>query len=608
MRRWLALVLVLVAVLGVALALTRQRIETVSARLWEPGQMLVVVLPEAAALDLVPGARQALGVSPSSRKTADFFTEISTGAPHERVGSGPRGRLGALAAALTAATKTVVVSVLTGTDAVFAKSARDAFEPPGGFTPPPSISKASRPPDLLVVAALSGDQVAALEDWSTRPATLILGVPADERTPLRILAAGAEGGLLGNGIARRPGIATPYDVATTVLAQFDLRPPSDFVGRPLHVVRGAGGPGTEGGAKVLDDLARRLARDAGHEQSLTAYTVSAGIGLGGLVPLFLTFAGKRRLALRAAGGGVTASAGYLIAQFIPSPRGDVRALAVGGAFVAGAILSRKRDPVRWAAGVFGVVAFATAVLAVWAALRPAGEPALSLWGNPLESWRFYGLRNFQVAFLCAGAVVGAAALGARSMALAVLAGAAALIAGAPDIGANYVGVLTLVFGAALAVFVLARGGFRWRDAAGALLVGGAAFVGALIADTGTVSSHGGRAAERISDGGMGALLDVVRNRLAVNGDKILSMPGGPLWVLLIAAITIGMLVWAVRSRGASLSVRAAVGAGAAMTLAVMALEDSGLGAGTITAYGPMAIWIAAIVPELRITRTTGGPG
>lgn len=312
--------------------------------------------------------------------------------------------------------------------------------------------------------------------------------------------------------------------------------------------------------------------------------------------------------MRIAGGGATASAGYLVAQFVPSPRGDVRALAVLAAFLLGILLSLRRDPVRLAAGVFAAVAVATAVLAVWAALRPAGEPALSFWGNPLVSWRFFGLRNFQVSFLAAGAVVGAAALGARPLVLALTGGAAAFVAGSPAIGANYVGVLTLVFGAALAAFTVAAGKLRVRGALLAVLIAGVAFVGALAADTGSVSSHGGRAAERISEGGAEALARVVGDRLAVNGDKIVSMPGGPAWVALIGLGAIGFLAWTLRARAPGAGVLAAVGAGAAMTLAVLALEDSGLAAGTITAYGPMAVWIASVVPGLGRVRASPPPG
>jgi hypothetical protein len=607
MRRVLLLTIVVVAGLGAGMTLTRQRVEVLPGRLWEPGQMLVVVMPQAEALELVPGAPQAFGAYPPSRETADFFGEISAGAPRRRVGSGPRGRFGRLFDALAAGRMRVAFREERGASPELANLARLTFTERYRLTPPPPMDEATRASsNLLVVTAATSDQVEALQAWSERPAALILGVAY--KAPVRVLAAGAEGGLLGDGIARRPGIATPYDVAATVLAQFDLRGSSeDFVGRPLRVVRGAGGAGREGGGDEIEATERRLERDATYEQSLTAYTVAVGIGLGGLVPLFLGLAGRKKLALRIAGGGATASAGYLVAQFIPSPRGDVRALAVAAAFVIGIVVSRRFDPVRWTAGVFALVAFATTVLAVWSALRPGSEPALSFWGNPLVSWRFYGLRNFQVAFLAAGAVVAAAALGARPIMLMAAGGVAAFIAGSPAVGANYVGVLTIVFGAALAAFATMRGAFRWRDAVAATVTAGASFVGALAADAGSVTSHGGRAAERISEGGASALARVVGDRLAVNGDKIVSMPGGPLWLLLIAGLTIGLLVWGLRARGSNAGVRAAVGAGAAMTLAVMALEDSGLGAGTITAYGPMAVWIAAVVPRLK-TNPASQPG
>src|SRR5206468_11577342 len=137
-------------------------------------------------------------------------------------------------------------------------------------------------------------------------------------------------------------------------------------------------------------------------------------------------------------------------------------------------------------------AVATALLFVVAPLNAGGEPGLSIWGNPLTSWRFFGMQNAQAGTLAAGVVVWGVLAGLGVAALTATAILAAFVIGAPTIGANFVGVLTFTFGAALALLALSRRTVRPVHVviAGAVAIG--AFLLALLADVGSPVSHGGR--------------------------------------------------------------------------------------------------------------------
>jgi hypothetical protein len=602
MRRkllWGSLVL-LAAALVVLMGATQAQPGAVAGRLWPHGKVLVVAVPEQGARALAPSAPAALGAFPESRLAVDFFTEISRGAPAGRRLSG--GREGALRRALDGAGVTVQISFVPGSDLELLAASQSAFGDP--TTRPEelvSLDPSEDPPaDVLVVTAPDRDAVLELTPYRTRSAVLVLGVPPDGRTPVVVTVGHSLGrGLLGDSITRRPAIVTPYDVAATILEQQGVRRPKSFVGRPLRVVSGGGG-----GAESLSRLGERLERDVAFGQSLTAATMVLGLGLGFAIPIGLGIAGRREWAGRVATGGAFATAGYLGALFVPSPRGDVRAVALVAGLIAGLVV-RPRDRARFVAGLFVAVGAAMAILTIWAPLRPGGEPALSIWGDPLVSWRFFGLQNFEVAFL-GGAIAGAAALGAPAPAIAVIGAVVLLVAGAPRLGANFVGVLTFGFSGALAVLALARRGFRAWHVPVAGVVAVAAFTGALLADTGSVSSHGGRAVERISTGGFGAVVDVVRDRLTIGADAIRAMPGGLIWMSIGLLGVFAMIVWVMRHPEAPLGARVAIAAGLAGAVAVLALEDSGIKAAPVAGFPALMIWVQSFLASSRGSAPGGG--
>lgn len=542
----------------------------------QSGDLIVLALPEAGARAAAERGSVALGVYPESRRISVFFTEISRGAP--------RAPAGTLRDVLRAAGVGLRFGQHEGADPEIVAGLKRGFSVPEVLPPRGLIA----PGNVIVIAAASAEQVR--DTVAQARALLLIGVPGNGRTPIWISLGGSAGsGMLGNGIARRPGIVTPYDIAATILEQQGVPRPKGFIGRPLRVLRGAGD------ASAIDRLAERLERDDDFGQSLAAATVTVGLALGLAIPMLLVLAGRRQWAARVATGGAFATAGYLGALFVPSPRGDVRALVVVGAALLGAA-ARPHDRVRFVGGLFLAVSAAMAVLTIWAALRPGGEPALSIWGNPLVSWRFFGLQNFEVAFL-GGGIVGAVALGLAAPAVAAIGVAVLAISGAPVLGANFVGVLTFGLGAALAVVATARRRFEWWQLLLAGVIAVAAFVLALLSDTGSISSHGGRAVDRISTGGLDAAVDVVRERLTIGADAIRAMPGGPVWVGLIVLVVLGMIWWALRAADRPLGPRVAIVGGLAAALAVLALEDSGVKASVPAGFPALMIWVQAVLGD-----------
>ncbi|MFY9586704.1 MAG: hypothetical protein WAT66_04535, partial [Actinomycetota bacterium] len=244
-----------------------------------------------------------------------------------------------------------------------------------------------------------------------------------------------------------------------------------------------------------------------------------------------------------------------------------------------------------AAGVF-------ALLVLVAPLRPGGLPGAAIWGDPLISWRFTGMQNFEVSFLAVCVVVWAVLAGLKPLALGLVAFAATVIIGAPTVGSNFVGVLTIAFGASLAVMALADGRVkRWHVlVSGGLAV--AAFAVSLLADAASPVSHGGRAARRISEGGFSTLVDFVQARLRLNLDLIRSFKLGTGFVLMAMMLVVVALLlrWGART-GAPQRGRAAVWAGAAMALSSLVLEDSGFYSGPIMLVGAAAAWMIVTASE-----------
>ncbi len=404
-------------------------------------------------------------------------------------------------------------------------------------------------------------------------------------------------GMLKGGVARRPGIVTPYDVGVTILRLAGLNPPEGFVGGRLHAAEELDT------VSRIDSLAGRLERDDSFAPGLAA----SAVGSGGLLVIFAWLSRLRRtvLAMRLAQAAVFVLPGWVLAEFIPSSAWGVRAIPIFVGVLLGAAI-KPRDPIRTMARVGFGSAAAFAVLVAVAPLNPGGEPGLSIWGNPLVSWRFFGVQNVQAAIIASGIVVWGVLAGLAAPVLAVVAVAAAIVTGAPAIGANFVGVLTFVFGAAVAVTAL----IRRRASVGQLLGSGAlavgAFVLALLADAGSPVSHGGRAARRISSDGWSAAWDLIEGRLRLNVELIGDFSGGWIFVALLLVTLAALIAWGLRTEQGPLRARVAVLAGGLMALASMVLEDSGFYSGAVLWFVAADAWLlVTLASKPEVTPPTG---
>jgi hypothetical protein len=547
-----------------------------------------VVLPEAEALEVFATRPFALGlgVFPESRDGGRFIEEIGRASP-SRDGSSPRGPR------FAEILRSAGVQVLAGPalEGDVGDTVEEAFEP--GFRAELGARRV-----LHVYSLLKSEDFARL--LPTSEAIVVVGLA--ERTPLRVgvcepgctTTAGQPRGVLVGSITRRPGLVTPYDLGATVLDRLGVDPiPEAVAGEPLRSKAQ-----DDTGAKI-DSLAARLKRDATYAPGLAAVTVSLGV-LSTFIAFGLMMRGRKEAALRVAQGGVFVLPGWVLATFVPSGSWAVRALVVVAGVVVGASL-RLRRPLWTLARIGLVSALAFGVLVALAPLNPGGEPGLSIWANPLRSWRFFGLANVPAAIIASGIVVWGVILGLSLPVLVALSAAGAVVTGAPAIGANFVGVLTFVFGAAVVTIALARRRARLRDVVIAGAIGVAAFVLALLADVGSPVSHGGRAARKISDGGPSAAWDLIEGRLRLNWELIRDFGGGILWVIGLA-ISLAMLIrWGMRTEGGPLRGRVAVLGGALMGFASLVLEDSGF-------YSGAVLWFVAADAWLLITLAAPGSG
>jgi hypothetical protein len=550
-------------------------------------RLFVVAMPRVEAEAVMHDAVVAvgLGVFPDSRSPERFIREVGYGAP---VGRGSAEELGGSPGNLGRALSSggLTVGLGAGGPAAIRAALEFAFGPKIVPTAGGDDPTGARQIDVVVLSIETRSEFDDLTPGFPGP-MVVLGVGA--RTPVlvgvvpRYTSRGGieqRGRLLSGGIARRPGIVTPYDLTRLIVRMAGVGSnvlTDGFVGKPLTF---SSVPEGTTAISELGKIEERMTLDAEVGHAVGGVTVPMSIAAAAL-GVGLVWLGRNRWAIRAGLAAWAANAGYIIALFVPTSSGALRALIMLAAMAAAAAL-----PVRGSPKVAARYAFAiTAVFwlaALLAPLRPGGLPGAAIWGNPLVSWRFFGLQNFEAGLIACGVVVWGVIAGFGARVLAALAVLAGIVIAAPTIGANYVGLLTFAFGAALAVLALVRKRVEvWHIfAAGAIASAG--FVASLIADTGSPVSHGGRAAERISQGGLSVLWEFVRRRMRLNLDLIRTFPLGTGFVLMAAMIVVVFLMfrWSLRS-GQRWPGAVAVWAGAAMALASMVLEDSGFYSGAI---------------------------
>ncbi len=405
-------------------------------------------------------------------------------------------------------------------------------------------------------------------------------------TPTVLWGRDVPHGYLHSPSTRRAGVVTLTDVAPTVLEALDVPVPSGMIG---HALRFRPGP-------VDVDRFRTLDRDAAYREgiylplTLTYIILQAVLYLIAIVAFGrLGGAGKAGRPLRAMVLGISA---YPLATFLFRAIPNVADLGGGGILVLVAIVvgivalagHAHRHPLSPLAWILGAtVALLSLDVATGARLQTS-----SLLGYSLHTAaRFTGLGNTAFATLAATTVL----LGAIHVACAprrheALLSTAFLFAfvvvidGAPGLGSDVGGILTLVpvFGLTL----LALSGRRVSPRA--LLVAGVVTVVVVALATGidllrpaSTRTHLGRLVGEIGTDGFSALTTTASRKLAVNFRTYRSP-----WSWTVVIITVYMLYvlgWA-RGWPDLLPRRSALRAGVVGTLAAgllgYAVNDSGV--------------------------------
>ena len=456
------------------------------------------------------------------------------------------------------------------------------------------------------------------------PGTLLLVVsvtpPAAEwrLAPVVASGAGVMGGYLHSPSTRRLGLVTLTDLAPTVLDALGAPVPDALTGRPL---RYAPAP-----AAVPDRLDRliRLDRDGAWRERVwlpvTTVFIVAQVGLWFLTGYavfsrtpWVPWPGLRFAAVAVAAfplATLLLRALPEVAGLGPAALAVLVALDVAIAAVAWRARRRPLSPLAW---IFGAtVALLVADVATGARLQLAGILGYS----PQTASRWFGIGNTAFGVL-AGATLLLAGLhvahGPRRR--EAWATAAALLAvvtyvnGAPFLGADVGGVVTLVPVGGLALLALAGGRLTWRRAA---LVGGAT-AGALGVLTAVdllrppeSRTHLGRLASETLTSGDGSLFATLARRGEVTLDvmtqnfwtavtpviavlvlvALLRMPwartrvppGTPIRVGLLAALAAGLLGMAVNDSGVIVVAMVMVSVGPVLALLALADGPPGLSA------------------------------
>jgi hypothetical protein len=450
------------------------------------------------------------------------------------------------------------------------------------------------------------------------PGTLLVVVsvtpPAEEwrLTPVVASGAGVVGGYLHSPSTRRLGLVTLTDLAPTVLGALGAPVPDAFTGRPLRYHP------APAGADRYDRLAS-LDRDGAWRERVwlpvTTVFIVAQVGLWFLTGYavfsrtpWVSWAWLRAAAIAVAAFPL-ATLVLAMLPFVPA-MGDagLAVLVALDVAIAAVAWRARRDPLSPLAWIFAAtVALLVADVATGARLQLAGILGYA----PQTASRWFGLGN--TAF---GALAGATLLLAglhvaqaprRREALVTVAALLAVVIyvdGAPFLGADVGGVVTLVPVGGLALMALAGGRLTWRRAA---VVGGAT-AGALAVLTAVdlarppeARTHLGRLASETLTSGDGSLFATLARRAEVTLDVI----GQNFWTGVTPVIALLVLVALLRMPWARTRVPprtpVRVGLLAALTagLVGMAVNDSGVIV--------VAMVMVSVGPVLALLALADGP-
>jgi hypothetical protein len=405
-------------------------------------------------------------------------------------------------------------------------------------------------------------------------------------TPTVLHGDGVPHGYLHSPSTRRAGVVTLTDVAPTILAALDADVPTGMIG---HAMRFRPGP-------VDVDRFRTLDRDAAYREgiylplTLTYIILQAVLYLLAIVVFGrLGGAGRAGRPLRAMVLGISA---YPLATFVFRAIPNVAELGAGGIVVLVGIVvaivalagRARRHPLSPLAWILGAT---VAVLALDVATGARLQTS-SLLGYSLHTAaRFTGLGNTAFATLAATTVLLGAIHVAYAprrqeavLAVACLYAFVVVLDGAPSLGSDVGGILTLVpvFGLTLLVLSGRRVTTRALVTAGVVTVVALAFAtGIDLLRPASTRTHLGRLVGDIGTDGFSALTTTASRKLAVNFRTYRS-PWS--WtVVIIAVYMLYVLGWA-RGWRDLLPPRSALRAGVVGTLAAglvgYAVNDSGV--------------------------------
>jgi hypothetical protein len=443
-------------------------------------------------------------------------------------------------------------------------------------------------------------------------------------TPTVVAGGGVERGYLASSSTRRLGLVTLTDVAPTVLDALGQPVPGPMVGHPFRVHPDA-----------RPDPARLARLDRDDRAAVDLYTplrngfvaFLAFVYAVGLVALVFA-RGRRRDGSTAAAMAGAARLLALIAVAFPLATFVARAapesLRAGGAAAATivvvdlaivALASRaRRHPWAPLAWVFGASATLLLVDVCTGARLQLASP---LGYSPAGAARFYGIGNAGFAVLASAAVLaGVIHLAAASRRREALVGLAALLAfvvvadGAPSLGADAGGLVTLAPIAVLLVLALAGTRLSWRRLALAVAIAAAAVVAAAAVDLARAPesrTHLGRFASDLLNGRGSSSSETVLRKLATN----VRVVRGSMWTwtLPLTAAFAGAASLLQRGQGAGQrarhgrrgrrapvpsDVRLGLLATVAIAIVGFAANDSGVLVAALAsaAIGPTWLWLA----------------
>ncbi|WP_155830316.1 hypothetical protein [Glycomyces tenuis] len=458
-------------------------------------------------------------------------------------------------------------------------------------------------PDPIRVAAASeadeaiGDVAAALpERWRLMVAGIADSAAPSSLHPVLYAGHGIEAGSLTSATTGRDGYVQLVDLAPTALDVVGADVPAAMSGRPASV---EADPAHSSEAAVAAGVDETQASAAVAEVGWKFYGTLAALGVAAVAAAVWLLIGPDRLRPLARTVCVAVSAipvAGVAAGIPPWWRADNPELAFWLVIAAGvtvltaaAWLPGLRAGRRAALMVAGVTAGLIAVDqftgATWPLHTPLGYTAQA-------GARFSGLGNYSFAVFAAAVVLIIALTPwrgrARHIGPVVLGAAATVLVGAPSLGGDVGGMLTIVAALVLACLSLwgrrlSIGGLAW---AGGLAA--AVFVAAGVLDylrPEADQTHLGRFVGAVLEGSAGGVL-------LRKADSAISSIGTPLTYLVAAAAVGAWLIWRRRSPIRSASTEAATVGLVAVAVIGFSVNDSGIavpGFATAVGFGLLAI-------------------